>query len=568
MRRGAVCWAVALAAVGPACAPRDEPEAALPEASPALTQTTPATIAQLCAEDSTRAWSVLAGSETVATTRGACLGLEARGWHLVSEVRDTPSSRPDYELHLWLDDDAHPLSAQMRTGLATAYYRWTPDSLTASLYGDAHTLAFDRPRHDVWVLPAHAMFLRESMLRLGVGMMDEGILQLGFVPEVGEVVPLPLTPGPGGDLLVGNAARFVMAPETTGLADARVLEVLAGEHAAYRQAAPGDPLTSTLPETPQPAYVAGRDLRIEPISLPAPRPGEPALAGELVLAGASASAQSPRPGIVFVSGSGPQDRYGFVPGTSIDTGSHEIHDALARAGFAVLRLDDRGVGESERGDDVTPGFRAQIDDARRAVDALAEHPEVDPRRVVVIGHGEGALVASIVSAERRKQVSATVLISPAARNARELIYWLLRESMRGEDPARVEAALARARALHEAAVADQELPAASEPMREWMVEIFEEDPLARARRLKVPVLVLAGAKDFQTDANLDFGTMAALLEQRGRTESESRLFPALDHLLKPEPGVSTVGHYSDLTRHVDPEALSLLTAWCRARVGL
>jgi pimeloyl-ACP methyl ester carboxylesterase len=531
-----------------------------------LTQTAPATVAQLCADATTRAWSVLAEGETVATTRGTCLGLEERGWHLVSEVSDPAGSRPDYELHLWLDDEAHPLSAQMRTGIATAHYRWTPDSLTASLYGDAHTLVFDRPRHDVWVLPSHALYLRESMLRLGVGMVDEGILQLGFVPEVGEVVPLPLTPDADGDLVVGDAARFVMAPDTTGLADAQVLEVLTGQQAAYRRAAADQPFESQLPETPRPTYTPGEGLRIEPVLIPSPRPGEPALAGELVRA-AEMDTSTPHPGVVFISGSGPQDRYGFVPGTSIDTGSHEIHDALARAGFVVLRVDDRGVGESERGHDVTPGFRAQVDDARRAVDALAARPEIDPRRIVVIGHGEGALVASIVSGERRKHVAATVLLSAAARNARELIYWSLRESMRDEDPQRVEAAVAHARKLHEAAIADTDLPAASEPMREWMVEIFAEDPLARLKRLRTPVLALAGAKDFQTDANLDFGPIAALVEKRSRDGSASRLFPGLDHLLKPEPGVSTVGHYSDLTRRVDPEVLAHLSAWCQARVG-
>ena len=550
-----------------ACAKADVavevPEPALP-----LTRTQVATIGELCADDGSRAWTVFDGDRVAATTRGACLGLEAQGWHLVSELRthtsDGRAETPDYELHMWLDDQGHPLSAQMRTGIATAYYDWTPDSLTISLHGDATKLSFDQPRHDVWVLPSHAMYLREAMIRLGVGALDQGILQLGFVPEVGEIVPLPLVPEDGA-LAIGEAARFVLAPGTDRLSDLRVLEVLAGGSPAYRQADGGAGLAPVLPEVPQPRYYVGEGLGIVGVTIPAHK-GEPALAGELVTP--AQMDQDKGPAIVFVSNSGPQDRYGFVPGTSIDTGSHEIHDALARAGFVVLRFDDRGVGNSELGDDATPGFRAQVDDARRAVAFLRGRTEVDPRRVYVIGHGEGALVASILAGEKRNAIAGAVLLSPAARDARELIYWQLRRSMSGEDPAQIEAAVAKARTIHDAVLADRDLPATSEPMRDWMFEIFGEDPLARLKKVRVPVLAVAGAKDFQTDANLDFRPIAAHIDTKARKGSESRLFSELDHLLKPEPGVSTVGHYGDLTRRVDPEALTYLTQWCRQRAGL
>jgi pimeloyl-ACP methyl ester carboxylesterase len=502
----------------------------------------------------------------VAITRGACLGLEPGGWHLASEVRSLEATRPDYELHLWLDDQGHPITAQMRTGIATAYYDWTPTSLRISMHGDAHTLRFDAPRHDIWVLPSHAMYMRESMLRLGAGASEAGVLQLGFVPEVGDILPLPLVPDEEGALVVGDAmARFILSPESTRLADLRILEVLADDEPAYRQHDPGEPMRSTLPEVPAPRYALNDGLRTAEVTVPG-KAGAPALAGELVMG--PAPEEGRLPGIVFISGSGPQDRYGFVAGTSIDIGSHEIHDALARAGFAVLRYDDRGVGDSERGDDATPGFYAQVDDARRAVAFLSGRPEIDPKRVFVLGHGEGALTASILAGERKTKVAGAVLLSPAARDARELIYWQLRRSMVGADDAKVSTAVAKAKAIHDAVLADKELPATSEPMRDWMQEIFAEDPLARLSRARVPILAVAGDKDFQTDAELDFGPIASALEKNARKGSQSRLFSGLDHLLKPEPGQSTVGHYGDLTRRVDPEFLDYLTLWCRQRAGL
>jgi pimeloyl-ACP methyl ester carboxylesterase len=551
------------------CAAKTESITQPVAASPPLLQSDTASVAEVCTTGATRAWTVLDQDQPVAITRGGCLGLEPEGWHFVTELSAPDAWRPDYELHFWLDDDAHPLRAQMRTGLATAYYAWTPTSLTIELYGDRHEISFDEPRHDVWVVPAHALYLREVMLRLGVGRDDEAgddsILQLGFSPEIGDVVPLPFHEKDGA-LVVGDEgiARFVLTPQTERLADVALLEVFAGEQAIYRQRADDRPILPTLPEVPAPEYIAADELAIEKVSIPQ-KGAAPSLAGEIVQ---TADGPQQRPAVVFVSGSGPQDRYGFVPGTSIDIGSHQLHDALARAGFAVLRYDDRGVGDSELGDDVTPGFRAQVDDARRAIEFVKDRPEVDSKKVIVIGHGEGALATSIVAGESKSRLAGAVLISPAARDARELIYWQMSRAMTGQDPARIESAIGKAKQIHAAAVADKDLPAASEPMRDWMQEIFKEDPLLRLRKVRAPVLAIAGDKDFQTDAELDFRAVADALQKHGRKGSESKLFVGLDHLLKPEPGDSTVGHYGDLTRRVDPNALSFLSDWCRQRVGL
>src|SRR5690606_34858508 len=148
----------------------------------------------------------------------------------------------------------------------------------------------------------------------------------------------------------------------------------------------------------------------------------------------------------------------------------------ARAGFAVLRFDDRGVGASEVGEDPTPGFLALVDDGRRALAVLANRPEIDPARIIVIGHGEGALHASILAAERvrvggRKQaIAGLVLLAGPGRNLRELVYDEIRASLAGQREGEVRAVVARAQQVHDAALADEDLPASSEGARRWMVE--------------------------------------------------------------------------------------------------
>ncbi len=295
------------------------------------------------------------------------------------------------------------------------------------------------------------------------------------------------------------------------------------------------------------------------------------MAGELVVAaGGADSAPTRRPAVLFIGGAGPQDRHGFVPGSSVDIGSHELHDALAAAGFVVLRFDDRGVGSSTIGEDPTPGFLGLVDDARRALATLATQPLVNPQQILLIGHGEGALIASILAGERiraggrKRPIAGLVLFAGPGRNLRELIYDEIRATLEGHREGEIRTAVDRARRVHDAALANEELPASSEGARQWMVEAFAEDPLARLAKVRVPILALQGGKDFQVSPVRDFELIRAHVEQHGTEGSVAELWPELDHLFKPEPGISTPGHYADLRRHVEPAVLQRVTIWALA----
>src|SRR5690606_28707783 len=93
-----------------------------------------------------------------------------------------------------------------------------------------------------------------------------------------------------------------------------------------------------------------------PVELPG-KEGEPELAGEVLV---PSTGTAPFPGVLFLSRMAGEDRFGFAGPPPADLGSHEIHDALADAGFCVLRFDERGTGESERGD---ASYAGQLEDA-------------------------------------------------------------------------------------------------------------------------------------------------------------------------------------------------------------
>lgn len=101
----------------------------------------------------------------------------------------------------------------------------------------------------------------------------------------------------------------------------------------------------------------------------------------------------PFPAVVLVSGSGPQNRDEELLG-------HRpflvLADRLTRAGIAVLRYDDRGVGalEGVYGEASLHDF---ADDAAAAMAWLCRQPDVDPQRVGIVGHSEGAMIAYMLA---------------------------------------------------------------------------------------------------------------------------------------------------------------------------
>ncbi|UOQ70355.1 alpha/beta hydrolase family protein [Hymenobacter cellulosilyticus] len=96
--------------------------------------------------------------------------------------------------------------------------------------------------------------------------------------------------------------------------------------------------------------------------------------------------EGPFPGVVLLSDMGPQDR-DATQGEFKMFGA--LADFLARHGIAVLRLDDRGVGQS--GGEFTTATTADlVRDAQISLNYLRTKPLIDFGKLGLIGHGEGA----------------------------------------------------------------------------------------------------------------------------------------------------------------------------------
>ncbi|MDQ2771641.1 MAG: alpha/beta fold hydrolase, partial [Bacteroidota bacterium] len=128
------------------------------------------------------------------------------------------------------------------------------------------------------------------------------------------------------------------------------------------------------------------------------------LAGTLTLP----AGKGPFPAVVLVTGSGPQDRNETILG-------HQpflvIADYLTRRGFAVLRYDDRGVGQSKGmfKDALTTDFTT---DALAALAYLRTRPDIRPHQVALLGHSEGGLVVWQAAAQPGGPDLAVALAGP------------------------------------------------------------------------------------------------------------------------------------------------------------
>ncbi|MBV1858142.1 MAG: lysophospholipase [Nannocystaceae bacterium] len=283
----------------------------------------------------------------------------------------------------------------------------------------------------------------------------------------------------------------------------------------------------------------------------------PTLAGEVLLP----AGDGLRPAVLWVGTTGREDRFGFAGPPPVDLGAHEMTDALAQAGFVVLRFDERGYGQSEPG---SLSFVGQVDDAKRALGMLLVQPEVDPDRVLLIGHGEGGLRQLMLAANMPRGVVGLALLATPGRPYREVFLEQSGAALGDLPPELRAGAATQQRKMVEAIEGGTEIPPELEREAQWLREMFAVRPDKLFARVKAPVFVGQGDKDFEVDPDKDPIALRRAAK-RSKVRIELHRYPELDHLFKAEPGKSAPSHYLEPGRHVDAVFIRDLVAWAKAR---
>jgi pimeloyl-ACP methyl ester carboxylesterase len=141
--------------------------------------------------------------------------------------------------------------------------------------------------------------------------------------------------------------------------------------------------------------------------------------------------KGPFPAVLLISGSGANDKngtLGFVHknGPKSLTPYLQIAQYLSERGFAVLRYDKRGIGANITTNHNVWGnstINDLIHDAKKALNILTLQPEVDPKRISIIGHSAGTIIAPRVAIDNSTKVKNIILMGIVASNIRDLVHY-------------------------------------------------------------------------------------------------------------------------------------------------
>lgn len=335
------------------------------------------------------------------------------------------------------------------------------------------------------------------------------------------------------------------------------------------------PVDPDHPQHPVPPF----PYRSEDVTYRNPKSGL-TLAGTLTLPEAT---NVRHPAAILVSGSGPQDRDGTVFG-------HKplwvLADRLTREGIAVLRVDDRGVGGSERGD-IDPTSADFATDVAAGIAFLRTRADIDPKRIAVVGHSEGGMIAPMVAAED-PSIAAIVLLAGPGLPGRDVLVAQAKALLvaRGlpeetaakatEQQGKILTAIAEAPDIESARSSvlaivgiDNEATRAAveQQVIPWMVYFLRHDPRPVLARVRCPVLALGGSLDLQVLARDNLPAIEAALREGGNDDVTTRELPGLNHLFQPAQ-TGDVAEYERSKITFDESALDEIAGWLRARLDV
>jgi pimeloyl-ACP methyl ester carboxylesterase len=334
------------------------------------------------------------------------------------------------------------------------------------------------------------------------------------------------------------------------------------------------PLELRRPQNPSKPY----SYAVEEITFPS-GDGKTTLAATLTIP----QGTGPFPAAVFIGGSGPTDRDETVAG-------HKpflvLADLLAKKGIAVLRYDKRGTGQSA-GNYEQASMSDLAGDAQAALNYLKSRKEVDPKRVGILAHSEGGILAAQIAAKSGDLDWLVLLAAPATTGERTLLRQSELVARTGglpeEQIARSQQfdrmAYAAVREAKSATALEAKLhdlieksglsasmpPAALQAQirlmaTPWFRQYLDFDPASLVAQIKCPVLALNGDRDLQVDANDSVPLLRQAYEKSGNKDFTVMEIEGVNHLFqKAQSGSPAL--YGAIEETIAPEVLNAIGSW-------
>lgn len=307
------------------------------------------------------------------------------------------------------------------------------------------------------------------------------------------------------------------------------------------------------------------------------------------------------PAVILISGSGQQDRD--------ETLFHHkpfwiIADYLTRKGIVVLRIDDRGVGQTT-GDAAKATSEDFSKDVLEGVSYLKQCPEVNPKRIGLIGHSEGGMIAPLAARnnpdiafiislagvgvtgeelamsqweyEMKKALNDS--ISHSFNQLKELwhsIYKIAAEPI--EENVAKEKMFSRMqewRANQDSLTSvtagfeytkdcrwEQNTKFEKRLLLPWMRYMLAYNPETVLKDVHCPMLILNGEKDRQVFCDLNINGFKAIAKKLQKKNMEFIQYPSLNHLFQ-HCQTGDVNEYIEIEETFAPEVLKYISLWIR-----
>ena len=224
------------------------------------------------------------------------------------------------------------------------------------------------------------------------------------------------------------------------------------------------------------------------------------------------------PAVVMITGISKHERNEGPPPF---TPFRDIADVLGRAGIAVLRVDDRGVGASTGDFDKATSFD-EAGDVATELAWLRKQGGIDPKRVGVVGHSEGGFIALVVAA-KDPAIAAVAILAGSGVPGEQLNTWQTIQTV-----------------LHDPAIApdkrDAEIKKQLADRSDWTprdIAFVAADPADYAKSVKAPVLILQGGSDLHVPPR-SAERLVATLRAAGNRDITARIIPHVSHTLCPD----------------------------------
>ena len=269
------------------------------------------------------------------------------------------------------------------------------------------------------------------------------------------------------------------------------------------------------------------------------------------------------PAVILLPGSGVGDRDGVAGGVPT---LGQLAGALADAGFLTVRFDKRGYGQSGgRIESATLGDFAE--DAIAVMKWLAARRDINPKRIAIVGHNEGAWVALMAAARERRIAAVASLAAPSVTGS-QLVMEQQRhalDQLKTPDAER-SAKIDLQTKINTAVVTGRGWDAIPPETRRqadtpWFQSLLMFDPARILKDVRQPMLFVHGQLDQQVPVS-HLNRISDLAQKQSRSKSVAVVsVRGVNHLLVPAI-TGEVSEYASLTdRNVSKEVTSAIAEW-------